>query len=211
MKTRIIIADDHQLFAEGLHQLLSQDDSFEFATPAVDGNDLLKKLNARSADLVLLDVSMPGMDGVQAAQKILDRFPKTRILMVTMSDQPDTLKNLIHSGVHGIVLKNTGKTELLLAISEIMAGRKYFSQKITQQIASDYRIVSADNWQLTRREKEVLELIYEGLTAVQIGERLGISIYTVDTHRKNLFLKSGVNKAAQLVKRAQELGYLKAR
>jgi DNA-binding NarL/FixJ family response regulator len=210
MKTRIIIADDHQLFAEGLYHLLSQESNFEFLGFANDGNSLLKKLKGSLADLILLDVNMPGMDGIQAAQKILEFHPSVKLLMVTMSDQPHILKTLIQSGVHGIVLKNTGKIELLLAISEIMAGRTYFSQKVTQQLASDYRVASQDNWQLTRREKEVLQLIFEGLSSSQIAEKLEITAYTVETHRKNLFLKSGLNKSAQLVKRAQELGYLNA-
>lgn len=108
-----------------------------------------------------------------------------------------------------MVLKNTGKTELLLAIEEVMNGNTYFSQKLMKQLAGDFKKQKQETWQLTKREKEVLQLIYEGLTTTQIAEKLFVSNYTVETHRKNLFVKSGLNKSALLVKKAIELGYIK--
>lgn len=209
MKTRVIIADDHQLFTEGLQNLLSQESHLEFLPPATDGKDLLAKLENDQVDLILLDVSMPEMDGIEAAKHVIKKYPQTHILMVTMNDQPDTLKALIQIGIHGIILKYTSKTELLLAISEIMVGNTYFSQKIMRQLASDYRPTDENDWQLTKREKEVLQLIYEGMTTYEIAKRLSISNYTVETHRKNLYAKSGLKKSAHIIKRAKELGYVK--
>lgn len=209
MATRIIIADDHLLFADGISMILNQAEHLEVIASVSNGDDLLKSLIVNEPDLVLLDVSMPGMNGLQAAEKVIELYPSVRILMVTMNDEADIIKDLMQAGVNGIILKNTGKAEFILAIDEVMKGNGYFSQKITQQLARDYRSAKKEEWQLTKREKEVLHLIYEGLSTSEIAQKLFISSYTVETHRKNLFIKSGLNKSSQLVKKAQELGYIK--
>lgn len=209
MATRIIIADDHLLFADGISMILNQAEQLEVIASVSNGDDLLKSLIVNEPDLVLLDVSMPGMNGLQAAEKVIELYPSVRILMVTMNDEADIIKDLMQAGVNGIILKNTGKAEFILAIDEVMKGNGYFSQRITQQLARDYRSAKKEEWQLTKREKEVLHLIYEGLSTSEIAQKLFISSYTVETHRKNLFIKSGLNKSSQLVKKAQELGYIK--
>lgn len=209
MQTRIIIADDHLLFADGLSTILKQSGNFEITAIVSNGDDLLKALTTHEVDLILLDVSMPGTNGLKASEIIVKLYPAIRILMVTMNDSADTIKALIQNGIHGIILKNTGKIELLLAISELLNGNSYFSQKITQQLAAGYKALKHETWQLTKREKEVLYLIYEGLSTAEIAQKLFISPYTVETHRKNLFVKSGLNKSSQLIKQALELGYIK--
>ena len=209
MATQVIIADDHLLFAEGISTMLDQACDLEVAAIVSNGDELLKTLSKQTADLILLDISMPGMNGLEAAGKIRALYPAIKILVITMNDSVDTIRSLMDTGVNGIILKNTGKTELMLAIAEVCKGEGYFSQKITQQLAKGYQYNKQDKWQLTRREKEVLHLVYEGLSTSGIAEKLFISVYTVETHKKNLFLKSGVNKSALLIKQAQELGYLK--
>src|SRR6218665_537088 len=206
---KIGIADDHRLFAEGLSIIFEQAGYIDVAWSVDNGEDLLAQLSREKVDLVILDISMPRMNGLEAAARMQALHPATRILVVTMNDAVDTIRALLDCGVQGIVLKNAGKAELLLAVSEISRGNTYFSPRITQQLAKGYRMQSQDKWQLTRREREVLQLIYEGLTTAEIAERLFISSYTVETHRKNLFVKSGVNKSALLIRQAQELGYLK--
>lgn len=207
-KTRIVIADDHLLFTDGLITILEKKDSLTVVGTATNGLAVLTLLNDTPVDLLILDVSMPGLNGLQVAAEVKIRFPQTRILVVTMNDANEIIRALIKEGVHGIVLKNTGKDELLFAISEVAKGGGYFSQKITQQLASAYEKNTGDEWQLTKREREVLQLIYEGLSTNEIAKKLFISVYTVETHRKNLFVKSGLNKSSQLVRRALELGYL---
>lgn len=209
MATQIIIADDHLLFADGISTLLSQAEGLEVIAIVSNGDELLKTLSKQQADLILLDISMPGMNGLEAAICIKALYPAIKILVVTMSDSVDIIRSLMDAGVNGIILKNTGKTELLLAIAEVCKGDGYFSQKITLQLAKGYQYNKQDKWQLTKREKEVLHLVYEGLSTSGIAEKLFISVYTVETHKKNLFLKSGVNKSALLIKQAQELGYIK--
>lgn len=209
MKTNIIIADDHLLFADGINTILQQQDGCEVLAIVANGVELMKALAEHEVHLVLLDLSMPAMDGMEAAREITRLYPQVKLLVVTMKEDAETIKELMQMGVQGMLLKNTGKAELLLAIQEVVSGNGYFSQKVMKQLASDFRRQKEEAWQLTKREKEVLQLIYEGLSTAQIAEKLYISTYTVETHRKNLFVKSGLNKSSQLVKRAQELGYLK--
>lgn len=208
MKTKIIITDDHKLFAEGLANMLSSQKNIELLPYASSGEELLSVLSVTQVDLVLLDMSMPGLNGLDTSRKIFSRHKGTKVLMVTMHDGTNTLKKLITAGVHGIILKNTGRQELLTAIDEIMHGRNYFSPAITRQLVSDAVPTESTDLQLTRREKEVLQLIYEGYSTTGIAEKLEITSYTVETHRKSLLFKSGCSKSSQLVKLALERGYI---
>jgi DNA-binding NarL/FixJ family response regulator len=207
--TRILIADDHLLFADGLSTILQQTEHLQIIGIAANGEELLALQAEKKADLVLLDISMPGMNGLNAAEMITAQYPSTRILVITMNDSTDILVSLMKANVDGIVFKNTGKSELIKAISEIQNGNKYFSQAVTQQLAKGYSKPDKDHWQLTKREREVLQLIYEGLSTAEIGTKLFVSPYTVETHRKNLFIKTGINKSSQLIKEALSLGYIK--
>lgn len=208
-KTRILIADDHHLFADGLSFILSQEEYLEVIGIAADGEELLQVMEKQAAEIVLLDVSMPRMNGLQASRKILRLYPQVRILVVTMHDTADFILPLVQEGVHGIVLKNMGKAELLKAIEQLLQGKTYFSQEIARQMAQGYRYEKQGGWQLTKREKEILQLICEGLSSAEIAEKLFISIYTAETHRKNLLGKAGVKNSAQLISRAIQLGIVK--
>ncbi len=208
MAIRLIIADDHALFADGLSLLVQHLPELELVTTVSNGTELLKQLAIHDIDLVLLDVSMPIMNGIDAAEKIKLAYPHIRLLMVTMNDELPIIQQLLKIGVNGILLKNSNKTELLLAMNEVMNGNTYYSQKIMQQLSKTYIAPQYEAWQLTKREKEVLQLIYQGLSTSEMAEKLFVSSYTIETHRKNLFIKSGLNKSALLVKRALELGYI---
>jgi DNA-binding NarL/FixJ family response regulator len=208
MLTRLIIADDHALFADGISVLLEHQAHLQLVATATNGKDLLHQLTIHAVDLILLDVSMPTMNGIEAAEKIKEQYPHIRLLMVTMNDELPIIQALLKIGVNGILLKNSNKTELLLAINEVMQGNTYYSQKVMQQLSKTYIAPQYEAWQLTKREKEVLQLIYQGLSTSEMAEKLFVSNYTIETHRKNLFVKSGLNKSALLVKRAMELGYI---
>ena len=208
MLTRLIIADDHALFADGISILLEHQPHLQLVATVTNGVDLLHQLTIHPVDLILLDVSMPTMNGIEAAEKIREQHPHIRLLMVTMNDELPIIQALLKIGVNGILLKNSNKTELLLAINEVMQGNTYYSQKVMQQLSKTYTAPQYEAWQLTKREKEVLQLIYQGLSTSEMAEKLFVSTYTIETHRKNLFVKSGLNKSALLVKRAMELGYI---
>ncbi len=209
-ETRVIIADDHQLFADGLLTILQEQPGLRIIDTVRDGHALLRSLRSNKAELVLLDLSMPGMNGLDAAKHLRTEFPDTAILVITMNDSTDILVSLMDLGVQGIVFKNTGKAELLQAITTIISGNRYFSQEVTLQLALGFKQKPEDPWQLTKRERDVLQLIYEGLTTNEIAEKLFISPHTVETHRKNLFIKTGFNKAQPLINEAIRLGYLKS-
>ncbi len=211
--TRVVITDDHQIFVDGLKELLQSMDDIEVAGEANNGKELLQLLSSTPADLVLLDVNMPEMDGIEATKAMVEQYPEVRILMLTMFDTQDYIQKLLRAGAHGYVLKNTGKEELHLAIQTLMKGESYFSEEVTTRImeglqkkkarANDYRLV-----ELTEREKEVLVLIAGEMTTREIADQLCVSHHTVETHRKNLISKLNVRNVTGLVKYAVQQGWV---
>ncbi len=210
---RLIITDDHQIFVDGLNELLKGMDDIEVVGEATNGRQLLELLSSVPTDLVLLDVNMPEMDGIEATREIVKQHPDVRVLMLTMFDSQDYIQKLLRAGAHGYVLKNTGKEELHLAIQTLMKGESYFSKEVTASImeglqkkkarANDYRLV-----ELTEREKEVLVLIASEMTTREIADKLCVSHHTVETHRKNLISKLNVRNVTGLVKYAVQQGWV---
>ena len=211
---QIIIADDHQMFTEGLISLLSSEPSLQVVGSAANGVELMEKLAHTPAHLVLMDINMPEMNGLEATKAMAEQFPDTKVLMLTMMNDPKLIEQLISAGAHGYILKNTGKEELLKAIQTIISGSNYYSQEVTNSFMESFRKKktkptaksAAIPVQLTRREKEVLKLIVQELTASEIADKLFISQNTVDTHRKNLLSKLDVRNTAGLVKYALQNG-----
>lgn len=213
MNTRIkvTIADDHQMFADGLISIFQNDPDIEITGVAPDGRELLRLLAQKSTDVVLLDLSMPNMNGEEAAREILKLHPGCKIIIITMHHMPDIVLPLIDAGVHGFMLKNSGKGELKSAIQQVHQGSGYFSPDIIRMISARKRTQTTSSIQLTRRELEILALIYEGLPSAEIAEKLFISPYTVETHRRNLLSKTDTRNATQLINKAIEMGWLKGK
>jgi DNA-binding NarL/FixJ family response regulator len=211
--TRIIITDDHQIFVDGLKELLQGMEGIEVVGEANNGKALLELLETTPADLILLDVNMPEMNGIEATKALVEMHPSVRILMLTMFDTADYIQKLLRAGAHGYVLKNTDKNELQLAIQTLMRGESYFSAVVTTRImeglqkkkalAKDYQLV-----ELTEREKEVLLLISNEMTTREIADKLCVSHHTVETHRKNLISKLQVRNVTGLVKYAVQQGWV---
>tara|TARA_R110002096_G_scaffold126532_3_gene273602 strand:- start:26702 stop:27343 length:642 start_codon:yes stop_codon:yes gene_type:complete len=208
---KIIIADDHQIFIDGLKALLSEIEDFEIIKEAPNGKVLLEILEDQLPDVILLDMNMPKIDGLEATKIISEKYPSIKILMLTMFGTVDYIQKLIKAGAQGYLLKNTGKAELELAIRSLVKGENYYSQEVSNRIMEglqkrqkqdkDYQIV-----ELTDREKEVLILIAEELTTNEIADKLFISKHTVETHRKNLISKLNVRNVNGLVKYAFQQG-----
>ncbi|KAA3646854.1 MAG: DNA-binding response regulator [Bacteroidetes bacterium] len=210
---RIVIVDDHQIFIDGVKELMNSIDEIEVVGIANNGIDLIDLLTKQEADVILMDVNMPKMDGIEATKYVVKHYPETKVLMLTMHDSRMFIEKLIRIGAHGYVLKNTGKAELKLAIETVQNGKNYYSTEVTQRIIEGMQmkekaIKKTGNVELTEREKDVLKLIAQELTSNEIAEKLFISHHTVESHRKNLIAKLGVRSVAGLVKYAVQIGLI---
>lgn len=204
-KIRLLIVDDHKMFLEGLVSMLQDEELIEIVTTAINGEDALKKLNEHSVDLVISDISMPVVDGIQLSKAIRKKFPKISILILSMLNEPEVISNLINSGVHGYLLKNAEKEELLRAIHVISHGDNYFSHDIKDiYIQNQFSRPKRSNIieTLSKRECDVLYLIAEEHTTKEIADKLNLSQHTIETHRRNMLSKLGVRNTAGLVKYA---------
>lgn len=206
---RILIADDHQVLIDGLSAMISDVPDCTIAGQALNGKEVLQQLKSRRYDLVLLDINMPEMDGIDACKLIKQRYPEVKVLALTMYNEPSFIRGMLDNGADGYILKNTGKEELLEAIYHVYQGGKFFTKASMQQMvqgeASQELIgLSSRKPRITRREKDILRLILEQMTTQEIADKLFISPTTVETHRKNLMQKLQVRNMAGLVKFAVE-------
>ena len=211
MKTRIILADDHKIFLDGLHALLAAQEDLQVLATTEDGEALLHALKEHNADVVLMDYNMPGMDGLECTRLVRQQFPEVKILVLSMHNTPGHIQRILKAGAHGYLLKNTSKDELVRAISTVVEGGNYYSAEVTETIMQGLQRQEANaaNYQiakLTEREREVLILIADEKTTAEIAEELHISKHTVETHRKNLISKLQVRNVNGLVKYAVQQG-----
>jgi two-component system response regulator DegU len=198
----ILIADDHQIFAEGLESVLNQTEGIRIVGIARDGNHLLSLLKTKTPDIVLLDISMPELNGYDTATQLLRYYPSVKIIILTMHNTEEYIIPMVKLGVHGYILKNAGKTEVLKSIYSVLNTGQYFNEEISKKIKGRKELLN--NIKLSSRELEILQLIFEGLSTQKISERLFISPRTVETHRKNMLSKTVSVNAAQLIHYALE-------
>ena len=203
----LAVVDDHDLFREGIVLMLGQIPEYHILFEAFNGEAFLEQLGTHTPDVVLMDVNMPRMDGVEATQRALSMYPYLKIIALTMFSDHVHYSQMIRAGVKGFMLKKGNKHELQQAIAEVSGGGVYFSQEILQKVA--LRTDRKDEEQrLTERELGVLALVCTGLTTTEIAEKLFISTKTVEGHRANLFEKTEVRNAAELVIWAIRNGHL---
>ncbi|MDX2001182.1 MAG: response regulator transcription factor [Chitinophagales bacterium] len=207
-KIKILIVDDHPMIRHGIKSLLDGD-QYEVSDEASNGEEALQKLARAKFDLVIMDIKMPEMNGIEATEEIVKRYPDVRVLAISMYDEQRYIMKMLQAGAMGYVLKNTGKQELMTAVNTVMQGESYFSQEVSSIMMSQFmtrKPVQTENAKLditlTKRETEIIRLIAEELTNSEIADRLGISPRTVDTHRRNLLQKLDVKNTAGLVKYA---------
>lgn len=205
---KIILVDDHQIVRDGIVSLLSNNPEIEIIGQAASAYEFFDLLKTHTPDVVLLDISLPTMSGIEISKILGADYPHIRILMLSMYTSEDFIFNALKSGIHGYLPKNTTRDELVKAIHEIFDGREYFSKSISDTILKSYvnsarqgNTVSEDRLgSLTNREKELLRYIVEGLGNPQIAEKLNISIRTVETHKTSILKKLGLNNIVDLVK-----------
>lgn len=202
---RIAIADDHKMFSEGISIILKQFDEINTVVCFEDGRDLLEYMKKNPIDVILLDINMADVGGVEASNHILKKYPNTKIIIISMYKKPLIIQNLLEMGVHGYVLKDSGGKELMKAIKAVLNGEKYFDEEVKNTMIGQY--TAQDNiadMQLTPREIEILKLIAKSLTSREIAEQLTISINTVETHRKNIMSKTNSVNSIALMRFAYE-------
>ena len=216
-KIRILLADDHTLIRSGIATLLQSIKDFSVVGEAEDGEDAVHKTGELRPDVIVIDLSMPKLSGIEATKIIKKRYPETNVLVLTMHENEEYVYQILKSGASGYVLKSAGKDELAAAIRAAAKGEKFFSPKISQLMAEGYikRVEkgTSDSAKgdvpLTRREREILALVASGLTNQQIAEQLYISPRTVDSHRTNIMQKLEIHDLANLVRYAIEHGIIK--
>lgn len=205
-KIRILLADDHALVRDGMKTLLKDVSDFYVAGEASNGQEVIQKVMELSPDVVIMDISMPQMTGLEATDIIQRDFPKTKVLILTMHENEDYAYQIFKSGAAGYILKNAEKKEFIDAIRTVRKGEKFFSRAVSGVMSKNYVRKSQASIPITRREKEILRLIVDGLTNQEIADKLFISPRTVDTHRSNLMQKLEIKNTAGLVRFAIENG-----
>lgn len=205
-KIRILLADDHVLVRDGMKTLLKDVNDFSVVGEAADGLEVVKKVEELLPDIVTMDISMPNMNGLETIDVIHRRFPKTKILVLTMHENEEYAHRVYKSGAGGYILKNSDKKEFIHAIRMVHKGERFFSSSVSGVTSKGYVGKEVASIPITRREKEILRLIVDGLTNQEIADKLFISPRTVDTHRSNLMQKLEIKNTAGLVRFAIENG-----
>ena len=201
---RVFIVDDHPVVLEGIHSLLQQEKDITWVGQAMNAASCIGFFVHNTADVILMDISMPGMDGVELCSIMKEKFPEIMILGLSSFNQGLYIKKLLDNGASGYILKNSSKDELIKAIYTVYNGGIYLGEEVGEALASYQKTSRTDLPVLTPREREVLALIAEGYTNPQIAEKIFLSPFTVDSHRKNLLAKLGVKNTASLIKLAIE-------
>ncbi len=206
---RLILVDDHRLVLDGLKALLDDLDGFDCVATADNGQKALDLLKVFDVDVVLMDIDMPVMNGIEATRRIRKEHPKVKIISLTQHSERGMVKQLLDCGSDGYLLKNISQEELAAAITKVHGGEKVFSSEVTMSLAGKAVEKNSNGIEveLTERELEILALIAEGLSSKQIGEKLFISPRTVDTHRTNLMNKLDIHNIAGLIRFALKNGY----
>jgi len=203
---KVLIVDDHKLFREGLVFMISKMKGFEVVGEASNGAAFLEMIDNLDVDIVIMDIAMPGIDGVTATTRALEKYPDLKVIALTMFCDEEYYYKMIQAGVSSYILKESGKDELATALNTVITGENYFSQKILHNIIVNMNnsksFKPADKTKdikLTRRETEILTLICQGLSNTEISDKLCLSLRTIEGHKSNIFSKTGVKNSVSLV------------
>lgn len=207
-KIKIIIVDDHQVVRDGLKKYIGNDDQFDLIGEAENGKKALELLEDHNIDIVLSDLNMPEMDGLELTEKVIKNFPESKVIILTMLDEPHYIKQLMSCGAEGYLFKNSGVEEVKSAIKKVFAGETYMSDEVTEKLTQYVIKRNHTNPEkkkfgfqanLTKRELEILELVIKEHSNQEIADKLFISVRTVDAHKRNLIEKTGSRNIAGLV------------
>jgi len=212
MKIKLIIADDHQLFREGVINLLQSAENVEVIAQAENGQDAIDKANQFKPDVLLIDIAMPGMNGIEATKILKDQMPELKIIAVSMHSDKQYVKGMLEAGADGYLLKNCTYRQLTDAIQSTYQGKKFLSEDITKIVIDGYLHSAPEDSdkfnQLSEREKELFLLLAEGQSTREIGEQLFISVKTVGTHKQNILEKLELKTNSDLIRYALKKGFI---
>ena len=216
MSIKVILADDHPVIREGIRAVVTaKDKDIEIIGEATNGKEVLEMADNRPADVYILDISMPVLNGIETAQRLLQIDPRNRIIILSIHDERTFVEKALECGARGYILKESASEEVVHAIREVNQGRYFLSPGISKFVVQGFLERRYDHRQykkfasLTRREREILQLIGEGLTTKEIAGKLRISLNTVNVHRKNIMAKLNIHRKANLIRYALKEGISK--
>ena len=211
MTIRILLADDHQITRHGLKSLLNQQKNMTVIGEAENGRQAVRLALEQKPDIIVMDISMPELNGIEATRQIKAELPETKIIALSMYSDKRYIAGMLKAGVSGYLLKNCAFDELIAAISAVTKNQNYLSQAIANTVMQDYASILAGSdtslaAQLSAREREVLQMIAEGSSTKEIAERMCVSVKTVETHRQQIMRKLNAKSVAELTKIALKEG-----
>lgn len=203
LKINLFIIDDHQLVVDGLSSLLNNEERYALVGVCHQPKEVMAMLEELEVDILLTDINMPEMSGVELTRNVKKRFPQIKVLALSMFGERQVIKEMIDAGVSGYILKNTGKKELIEALDKLASGQTFFGDEVTQELMKSFK-GNEEETHLTNREIEIIRLIERELSNKKIADLLFISERTVETHRKNIFRKTGTQSIVGLLKYAYD-------
>ncbi|HEX5483085.1 MAG TPA: response regulator transcription factor, partial [Terriglobia bacterium] len=209
-KTRVLLVDDHELVRRGLHAVLESEPGYEVCGEADNGLGALEKVRQLKPDVVVLDICLPGLNGVEIARRIAKNFPECRILALTMSDSEQLAYQLLDSGVQGYLLKSDAARDLMVGVESVRCGRPFFTSKVSTMVLHGYLDATARTREpketpalpLTPQERQITQLLAEGESNKEVATTLNITVKTAETHRANIMRKLGLHSISDLVRYA---------
>ncbi|WP_258104113.1 response regulator transcription factor [Marinoscillum sp. MHG1-6] len=207
-KIKILVVDDHQLFREGIISLLSKNEDLEIVGECDSVNGFYDLLKETEPHVVLMDISMPEVNGLEIIKEARSKFENTKFIILTMHAEGQYVVKAVKNGAFGYLIKNSDEDELITAIKQVSAGKKYFNSEISQLMIGNMALDEESHKKLSDREMEVLDLVSQGRTTKEIADQLFVSARTVETHRVNMMKKLNVQNTAELIKKAAHLGLI---
>jgi DNA-binding NarL/FixJ family response regulator len=207
VKKKIFLVDDHQLFNDGLKSLLGSEEDIEIIGQSYNARNTLPQLLKLLPDVIFIDINLPDQNGIDLAKDIIKNFGKIKIILLTMYADKQVFKEALKANVHGYLLKNSSKQELLDAIDVVMKGGVYHDHKLRINASDESKDLLEKKFSLTEREIEIIKLVKNGLDSYQIADKVNLSYFTVKTHRRNIHFKLGTTSTPELIKFANDNGF----
>jgi len=204
-KARVLIADDHEVVRQGILSLVKMLNQFEVCGEAMDGRDAVQKAKELRPDIVIIDIGMPQLNGLDATRQIMRERPSTKVLVLTMHDSEQVVREVLEAGARGYLLKSDAGRDLVSALEALQLNKTFFTTKISEMVLASFlnsrtmEPTPSNALGLTSREREVIQLVAEGKSTKEVAVTLGLSVKTSDTHRSNLMRKLGVHSVSELV------------